>query len=154
MFRRAAFLAVLLLAVRIADAQRANENAVTEASDAFGTAIGREVIGLYSASSARGFSPVDAGNLRISGLFYNQMHLATLSSTNLRGSTVHVGISAQGFPFPAPTGVVDFQLRTPGAAASANALLGYASYDHAYAELDVEHPLGEKLNFGAGVGMR
>jgi len=153
MSQRTPLLAVTLLAlVRIAHAQRANENAVAEASDAFGTAIGREVVGLYTAGSARGFSPVDAGNLRISGLYYDQVRLASLSSNILRGSTVHVGISAQGFPFPAPTGVVDYQLRTPAATPGAHVSLGYGSYDHAYGQLDVEHPLGERLSIGAGLG--
>ena len=34
-------------------------------SDAFGTSIGSESIGLYSQQDARGFSPKDAGNFRI-----------------------------------------------------------------------------------------
>ena len=55
-----------------ANAQRAGENAVAAAEDAFGTAIGTESIGLYSTTSARGFSPSDAGNVRIDGLYFDQ----------------------------------------------------------------------------------
>ena len=143
---------MFLLAPLRAHAQRANENAVAEASDAFGTTIGRETIGLYTTMSARGFSPQQAGNLRISGLYYDQVNLSNPVSSIVRGSTVHVGTSAQGYPFPAPTGVVDYQLRTPAAVPSANVLLGYASYDMGYAELDVEHPVGETLSVGAGAG--
>src|ERR1041384_7411199 len=52
--------------------QRAEENAVTSAEDAFGTTIGRESIGLYSEDDVRGFSPASAGNVRIEGLFFDQ----------------------------------------------------------------------------------
>lgn len=52
-------------------AQRARENAVAEASDAFGTLVGREQVGLYSSGNARGFSPSQAGNLRIEGLYFD-----------------------------------------------------------------------------------
>jgi iron complex outermembrane receptor protein len=134
-------------------AQRARENAVAEASDAFGTTVGREEIGLYSASSARGFSPSQAGNLRIDGLYFDQINQAKLASRIVRGSSVHVGISAQGFPFPAPTGVVDFHLRAPGEESAASVLLGLASYDQWYAELDLQTPLvADVLSVGAGAG--
>ena len=134
-------------------AQRARENAVAEASDAFGTTVGREEIGLYSASSARGFSPSQAGNLRIDGLYFDQINQSKLASRIVRGSSVHVGISAQGFPFPAPTGVVDFHLRTPGEESAASVLLGLASYDQWYAELDLQTPLiDDVLSVGAGAG--
>ena len=93
-------LSALCLAVPVTvQAQRANENAVAEASDAFGTAVGREVIGLYTTTSARGFNPSEAGNLRIAGLYFDQISQATPVARIVRGSTVHVGISAQGFPF-------------------------------------------------------
>jgi iron complex outermembrane recepter protein len=52
--------------------QRAGENAVTAAQDAFGTSIGFQNVGLYSATDARGFSPQQAGNLRIAGLYFDQ----------------------------------------------------------------------------------
>jgi iron complex outermembrane recepter protein len=134
-------------------AQRARENAVAEASDAFGTTVGREEIGLYSSSSARGFSPSQAGNLRIDGLYFDQINQAKLASRIVRGSSVHVGISAQGFPFPAPTGVVDFHLRAPGEETAASILLGVASYDQWYSELDFQTPLiDDVLSIGAGAG--
>ncbi len=60
--------ALLLAYPTAATAQRADENAVEAADDAFGTSVGNEKIGLYSASDVRGFSPVNAGNIRIEGL--------------------------------------------------------------------------------------
>jgi len=47
----------------VAYAQRAGENAVAEANDAFGTTVGREEIGLYTATSARGLTVVSSGQL-------------------------------------------------------------------------------------------
>ena len=93
-------------------AQRAADNAVSAAQDAFGTSVGNENIGLYSASNARGFSPTEAGNLRIEGLYFDQQ--INLGNRLVRGSTIRVGLSAQSYPFPAPTGIADYQLRLPG----------------------------------------
>ena len=136
-----------------AHAQRARENAVTEASDAFGMTVGRDEIGLYSSTIARGFNPSLAGNLRIDGLYFDQINQAKPGTRITRGSSVHVGISAQGFPFPAPTGVVDFHLRTPGDEAGGGMLVGVASYDQAYGEFDFQTPvIDEVLSLGGGVG--
>ena len=89
-------------------AQRSSEDAVAEAEDAFGLTVGREAIGLYSSGSARGFSPEQAGNLRIDGLYYEEVtNLPSLPAHIIRSSAVHVGVAAQGYLFPAPTGVVD-----------------------------------------------
>src|SRR3546814_8839604 len=50
---------------------RSAENAVRQAEDAFGFSVGRESLGLYSSSNVRGFSPLDAGNVRIEGLYFD-----------------------------------------------------------------------------------
>ncbi|MBK8861624.1 MAG: hypothetical protein IPN48_12125 [Sphingomonadales bacterium] len=85
-----------------ANAQRTDNNAVTSADDAFGkTVVGDEQIGIYNPDDVRGFSPVSAGNLRLEGLFFDQQ--SYLTDRLIDGSTIHVGISAQGYPFPAPT---------------------------------------------------
>jgi iron complex outermembrane receptor protein len=90
-------------------AQRTQENAVTGASDAFGSAVGGERIGLYTTDDIRGFNPIEAGNARIEGLYFDQQERP--SNRLIEGSTMRVGITAQGFPFPAPTGIVDYRLR-------------------------------------------
>jgi iron complex outermembrane recepter protein len=61
------------VAATAATGQRAAENAVRQANDAFGTSIGREAIGLYDSDSVRGFSPTAAGNVRIDGLYFDQV---------------------------------------------------------------------------------
>ncbi|MBO9669160.1 MAG: TonB-dependent receptor [Sphingobium sp.] len=100
------------LAPMAATAQGVDDNAVASASDAFGLSVGNEKIGIYSASDVRGFNPVDAGNTRIEGLYFAPID--GLPTRLLRGSAVRVGIAAQGYSFPAPTGIVDYQLNISG----------------------------------------
>src|SRR6476469_10284477 len=106
----AAVLAATLVAP--AWAQRAGENAVTSAGDAFGTSVGNEQIGLYSSDEVRGFSPGAAGNLRIDGLYLGGLFLG--NPRLLAGPSVKVRLTAQGYPFPAPTGIVELSLRPAG----------------------------------------
>ncbi|MGG7606198.1 hypothetical protein [Massilia sp. BKSP1R2A-1] len=127
---------------------RAEENAMRQAEDAFGTSVGRETIGLYNSSSVRGFSPIAAGNARIEGLYFDQVW--GLSSRIRRSTNIRVGISAQGYPFPAPTGIVDYSFRKPGDAARLALVTGGDSYGAAYAELDGEAPLSRGLSLGYG----
>jgi iron complex outermembrane receptor protein len=94
----------------IAFAQRAAENAVTSADDAFGTAVGLESIGIYSESDTRGFSPVKAGNARIDGIYYDP--IGNLSGRVRSATTIRVGPATRDYPFNAPTGVVDYQFKT------------------------------------------
>ncbi|MFC0250403.1 TonB-dependent receptor domain-containing protein [Massilia consociata] len=131
---------------------RADENAVRQAEDAFGTSVGRETIGLYNSSSVRGFSPVAAGNARIEGLYFDQVW--GLSSRIRRSTNIRVGISAQGYPFLAPTGIVDYSFRKPGEQARLALVTGGDSYGAAYVEADGELPLaGRSLSLGIGTGI-
>lgn len=128
---------------------RASENVVTEAEDAFGFSVGRESIGLYSSSNVRGFSPLAAGNVRIEGLYFDPY--LTLMSRLRRSTTIRVGLSAQGFPFPSPTGIVDYSFRKPGESASLSASVGGDSYGNASLELDAALPLaGKRLSLAGG----
>ena len=150
-------LALALLALAFAtgpaQAQRSSEDAVAQAEDAFGTTVGRESIGLYSPMSARGFSPVQAGNLRIDGLYFDQVtFMADLVTRIVRSEAVHVGIAAQGYLFPAPTGVVDYQLRAPGNETLVSGLIGTASDGVAYEETDAQIGLLPDV-FGMGFGI-
>jgi iron complex outermembrane receptor protein len=92
-------------------AQRADENATAAAEDAFGTRVGNESVGLYTANSARGFSPQQAGNMRIEGLYYDQQGL--FGNRMQRSQSMRIGLSAQSYPFPAPTGIADISIVMP-----------------------------------------
>ena len=130
---------------------RASENAVTQAEDAFGTSIGNEDVGIYNSFDVRGFSPTRAGNIRIEGLYYDQVW--SLTSRLRRSTTIRIGISAQGFPFPAPTGVVDYALRKPGNDARLSVVGSASSYRGATLELDGVLPVvADKLSIGGGIG--
>lgn len=94
-----------------AAAQRATENILTSATNAFGTSLGRDNFGLYSPGSVRGFSPTQAGNNRILGLYFDQLGGVTRGIR--KGANVKVGLAQLTTPFPAPTGVVDTLVRVP-----------------------------------------
>jgi iron complex outermembrane receptor protein len=132
-------------------AQRANENPVEAADDAFGTSVGNERVGLYFPQSARGFSPVQAGNVRINGLYFD--YQTDLNSRLISGSNVRVGLTAQGYPFPAPTGVADFSLRLPGPDAVASTVVGIGPFGGPRLEVDAQLPVTGTLALAAGIGI-
>ena len=104
-----ASLIAMLAVPHLAHAQRAGENAVTNAADAFGTSVGTETTGIYSENDARGFSPKKAGNIRIDGIYFDQV--STLSGRLRDRTSIRVGFASEDFPFHAPTGIVDHKLR-------------------------------------------
>jgi iron complex outermembrane receptor protein len=108
-------------------------------------------VGIYFPQSARGFSPVQAGNVRINGMYFD--YQTDLNGRLISGSNVRVGLTAQGYPFPAPTGVADFSLRLPGAEAVASTVLGLGPFGGPRAEVDAQIPLSETLGVAAGLGI-
>lgn len=120
-------------------AQRAAENAVNSAEDAFGTSIGSETVGLYSPSSARGFNPQLAGNIRIDGLYFDQQ--AQAQGRIYADTTMRIGLSAQSYPFPAPTGIADTRLRRPGDRVTGSATFTYGTYDSLQLDAEVATPI-------------
>lgn len=86
-------------------------NPVTESDDAFGQQVGPERTGLYNSNSVRGFNPVDAGNVRIESLYFDQV--SRTSQRLMSGTAIRVGLGTQGYAFPAPTGLVDYSIRSP-----------------------------------------
>ncbi|MFM7029080.1 MAG: TonB-dependent receptor domain-containing protein [Chakrabartia sp.] len=134
-------------------AQRTQENLVTQSADAFGKSIGSEKIGLYSTDDIRGFNPIDAGNVRIEGLYFD--HIERLPSRVIEGSTIRVGVGAQGYPFPAPTGIVDYNLMLAQGHTASSAMLELAPYGGFAGNAEIKLPiLGERLGVAAGVGFR
>lgn len=145
----AAMLAGTLLASHAQAQNRTDDNAVTQAQDAFGYSVGRESLGIYSANNARGFSPANAGNLRLDGLYF---YPATgLSSLLVAAQSIKVGLSAQGYPFVAPSGIVDQSLRVPTGKAGASLIANFDSFGSAGAELDASLPLTSALSLGIGL---
>ncbi len=150
-FRFALALSLVLLAAAPAFAQRAGENAVTSASDAFGSSVGDERIGLYAEDNARGFSPVTAGNRRIEGM-YVDLQGPGITPRLISGSAVRVGLTAIGYPFPAPSGIVDYDLREAGKEFVASVVTGIPTYGGEYFEVDAQLPFGERASLTGGAG--
>lgn len=129
----------VLSAAAPAYAQRATENAINAAEDAFGTSIGNETVGLYSSTSARGFNPTQAGNIRIDGLYFDQQFLT--QGRIYAGTTMRVGLSAQSYPFPAPTGIADIRLRRPGDEFAGSSSITVGPYKSIQGELELSGPI-------------
>jgi iron complex outermembrane receptor protein len=141
--------AAALISAPPAHAQRADENAVTAAEDAFGTSVGNESVGLYSSNQVRGFSPITAGNVRIEGIYLDRRGM--ISDRLVAGSTIRVGLAAQGYVFPAPTGIVDYRLRKVGAKPVVSLLAGRFAYGGPALEVDAQLPLAGEA-FGIALG--
>ena len=142
------FLLGTACAVAPADAQRANENAVTQAGDAFGTSVGNERVGIYNPFQARGFSPVQAGNVRLDGLYFDMQ--AVPGERIIAGTTVRVGISAQSYPFSAPTGIADFAIRRAGDQAVASVVATGSTIGPRTLGVDAQLPIAANLSVAAG----
>ncbi|HEX7887230.1 MAG TPA: TonB-dependent receptor [Phenylobacterium sp.] len=133
-----------------AHAQRAAENAIASADDAFGSSVGTETIGIYSETEVRGFNPVRAGNLRIAGVYFDQQ--GGLTGRVRAGSRIRVGIAALDYPFPAPTGIVDYGVRPSGDKPVASLALLRQNYGGPNIEIDLSGPIVEgRLSVAGGV---
>lgn len=154
-FPALAGLAICVAETTPAYSQRAGENVLTSAEDAFGTTVGNETIGLYSAQNARGFSPVRAGNVRLEGLYFDTRGAGggqvRMSSRIIGQATVRVGLSAQSYPFIAPTGVADYSLRVPGDEYHASTVFRAAYPEAESVEVDAQIPVTKSFSLGIGV---
>jgi len=103
----------LFLALAAATPAAAQDSAVTSAADAFGERVGTEQSGLYTESEVRGFDVNDSGAYRIEEAYFSRA--AFLDDTILAGVGVRVGVNAARLAYPAPSGVVNYRLRAPGA---------------------------------------
>ena len=132
--------------------QHAADNPATAAQDAFGLTLGLESIGLYGPGGIRGFSPQAAGNIRLDGLYFDEQ--GSLSNRVVEGSTTRIGVSEIGYAFPAPTGIVDYQLRQTGNGTPAATIIASAGpYDAWGVSIDGTVPLaGKALILPIGVG--
>jgi len=134
-----------------ARAQHASDNPINSADDAFGLTLGLESVGIYNPGSVRGFSPISAGNVRIDGMYFDLQ--GAPSNRVVEGSTIHVGVSEIGYPFPAPTGIADYNLRNAGGdTPTATIIANVGPYDAWGISIDGSVPLiGKELVLPIGV---
>lgn len=138
-------------AIPVATAQHASDNLVLSADDAFGLTLGLESIGIYGPNNVRGFNPQAAGNTRIDGLYFDQQ--GVLSNRVLESSSIRVGISAIGFTFPAPTGIVNYELRhVSNGEPTATLVAGAGPFESRSLSLDGSLPLNSGLQVPIGAG--
>ena len=131
-------------------AQRAAESAVASADDAFGSTVGTEKSGIYNDMEVRGFNPVRAGNLRVEGVYFDEQ--GGLTGRVRAGSRVRVGIAALDYPFPAPSGIVDYQLRPSGDKYVASLALLRQNYGGENIEIDLSGPIiPGRLSIAGGI---
>ena len=146
---RVLLLAGLSLVSTAAFAQnRTGDNAITQAEDAFGFSVGRESIGIYTATQARGFSPTQAGNVRIDGLYFDPAF--GLQGLLINNVSIRVGLAAQGYPFAAPSGIVDQSLRRASSRAGGSLVLSADDWGGYSAQLDGSIPIADRLALRAG----
>ncbi len=155
-FRPAPVAAALLVGAALlpttASAQNTEDNAVESAEDAFGTSTGHENIGVYDEGNVRGFSPGSAGNYRLEGMYFDIQ--GGMGGRVLDGSTIRVGPAAQGYAFPAPTGIVDLQLKKAGDKLAVSPFLSADSFGATAFEMDAQIPLaGKELALTTGFGI-
>jgi iron complex outermembrane receptor protein len=149
---------MLVVLTRGASAQSTDSNVVTASADAFGVSIGVEALGVYGPSQVRGFDPLTAGNGRIEGLYadilgqtvpYGPLPVRLVQDTRIR-----VGPAAAGFPFPSPTGIVDFSLRSPLGAAGVSPTIYVGPFGTSGFDLDAHAPVGGHCGVGGGITRR
>ncbi len=115
--------------------------------------MGSERSGVYNSGFVRGFDPVDAGNTRVEGLYFDQID--ALPGRIVAQTAIKVGIAAQGYAFPAPSGLVDYALRKPGAHPYARTEWEAGRHSGGLAQAEFAFPLGgEGLGLAGGLGRR
>lgn len=134
----------------VALAQRTDENVTAQSDDAFGRSVGNESIGIYNSEEVRGFSPIDAGNARIEGLYFDRQ--TSPVDRLIEGSAIRVGIAAQSYAFPSPTGIVDYALRRVSDTRVISPVLLYGPFDTASLQIDAQIPVVPNV-FGLGLGV-
>lgn len=135
-----------------AHAQRSDENATASAQDGFGRTVGDESVGIYASGNVRGFSASDAGNARVEGLYFNES--GQITDVITAGSEIRLGIAAFGYPFPAPTGIVDTSLRrVTKDRPVVSVRLSTGEYLGVDATVDAAIPLTDTIGLNAAIGL-
>ncbi len=132
-------------------AQATKEDALAESEDAFGTHVGLENTGIYTENETRGFNPLDAGNVRINGVYFDQVSFLT---NKLRATTaIRVGFAAVETPFVAPTGVVEHGLRPFPKELGASLTYPRFYYGGTFLEGEARAPImNDRIGLSAGFG--
>lgn len=151
-FLRHGVVCAAFLATTVPALAQESDNAVESAEDAFGTATQHEQIGVYEENNVRGFSVGSAGNFRMEGMYFDIQ--GGLGGRVIDGELIRVGPAAQGYAFPAPTGIADLSLKKAGDKLVVSSFIEANSFGNIGFEIDSQIPLVDKhLSLAAGVGI-
>jgi len=139
----------LLASLLAATPTLAQESAVKSAADAFGERVGTEQSGLYNESEVRGFDINDSGAYRIEDAYFSRA--SQLNDPVLAGVGVRVGVNAARLPYPSPSGVVNYRLRSPGPVNEVRLAAGFRDYGTRVVQGDVSWK-SEDQRFGLAGG--
>lgn len=128
------FTTSLALALLASSSALAQESAVKSASDAFGERVGIEQLGLYGEGQVRGFDLNATGAYRIEDAYFARA--APLNDPVLGGVSVRVGVNASRLAYPAPSGVVNYRLRSPTAENRLNVGAGFRDFGSPVGQVD------------------
>ncbi|MCR5875216.1 hypothetical protein LRS10_14070 [Phenylobacterium sp. J426] len=117
---------LFLSCAAVAGPAAAQDNALRSAADAFGERVGIEQIGLYNEGQVRGFDLNNSGAYRINDAYFSRA--VGLNDPVLAGVSVRVGVNAARLAYPAPSGVVNYRLREPGASNTFSVGAGFRDY--------------------------
>lgn len=139
----------LFAGLMAATSAAAQDSAVTSAADAFGERVGTESSGLYDEGQVRGFDINDSGAYRIDGAYFSRA--APLNDPVLAGVGVRVGVNAASLPYPSPSGVVNYRLRSPGAVDEVRLAAGFRDFGTRVVQGDVSWKSdGERFGLAGG----
>lgn len=128
------FTASLVLALLASSSALAQESVVKSAADAFGERVGIEQLGLYGEGQVRGFDLNATGAYRIEDAYFARA--APLNDPVLGGVSVRVGVNASRLAYPAPSGVVNYRLRSPAPDNQLNLGAGFRDYGSPVGQAD------------------
>lgn len=126
-------------------------NVITQANDAFGSSVGRESIGIYTSASVRGFSAVAAGNVRINSMYFDQIQ--PLYPMMRETTNIKIGLSAAAYPFPAPTGVVDYKILTPKQSSASSITTAIDSWGGVSLQVDRDQVFSSSFAIAGSLGI-
>lgn len=90
-----------------------------------------------------------ANNIRLEGLYFDRP--ASFTDRLVQSNVVRVGLTAQNYLFPAPTGIVDYRIRPAGNDLVVSTMLGLNSWGGGRLEIDTQIPvIKDKLSLVAG----
>lgn len=124
----------LVIAFLASTSAMAQESVVKSASDAFGERVGIEQLGLYGESQVRGFDLNSTGAYRIEDAYFARA--VPLNDPVLGGVSVRVGVNASRLAYPAPSGVVNYRLRSPTPENRLNVGAGFRDYGSPVGQID------------------